>query len=71
MTLKITVASRHANYQSTDFQLPDGATGEIIDNSSPKQIEISYWDWRGVIAYTGIGRFRQQGSTKVTRDWLA
>src|SRR6185312_14316983 len=67
MTLNITVAGQRGIYQASDCRLTNADTRAILTSSSPKQVEMRYRHWRGIVAYCGIGQF----AGRDTSEWLA
>jgi hypothetical protein len=66
MTLNITLLTERAIYQSADFRLTNADTGETITETSTKLVTLQYFQWDGVVTYTGVGRWRGRD----TADWL-
>src|SRR5712691_335096 len=67
MTLNITVISSKLIAQSSDMRLTNPATGAVVDEASPKQIDVSYFGWRAVIGYSGPALLEG----RATNVWLA
>jgi len=71
MTLNITLVSREAIYQSSDFRLSvfDTATGRYIprDDVAQKQVFVSTFRWNATVTFTGVGA---TADIRVA-DWLA
>lgn len=70
MTLNMTLLTAEAIYQSADFQLTDGDTGDPLLSDSMKLVTVHYWDWEGFVTYTGIGRWRNRDTAEWIVDWL-
>jgi hypothetical protein len=70
MTLNITLLGEEAIYQSADFRLVDGETGDLITDSSSKIVIVGEWDWNGSVTYTGVGRWRGKSTSDLLVDWL-
>ena len=68
MTLTITLASPWGIHQSTDLQITNGLTGDVVSDASPKQVTITCFHWSALIAYCGVG---QGADGKDTADALA
>jgi hypothetical protein len=58
MTLNITLASKWAIYQSSDFKLTQKSGPRLVITNMPqKQVVLKYMDWVGLLAYTGIALY--------------
>src|SRR5712692_5896240 len=67
MTLNISLLSRYVMAQSSDLRLTDPHTGALVEDASPKQVQIGYFTWQAVIGYSGVA---QVGGYR-THKWLA
>jgi hypothetical protein len=67
MTLNITVAARWMMTQSSDFRLT-GLTrsGVPLSDVAQKQVVLHYFEWSGLVCYTGIARWGRHD----TGAWL-
>jgi len=70
MTLIITALTKLTIYQSADFRLTDGNSGKLISDTSTKLVTLHYGEWDGFVAYTGIGRWKQQDTSEYVMQWL-
>jgi hypothetical protein len=70
MTLNMTLLTPEAIYQSADFQLTDGDTGDPLLTESMKLVTVHYSDWEGFVTYTGVGRWRDRDTAEWIVDWL-
>jgi hypothetical protein len=70
MTLNMTLLTPDAIYQSADFQLTDGDTGDPLLTESMKLVTVHYPQWEGFITYTGVGRWRKRDTAEWIVDWL-
>jgi hypothetical protein len=67
MTLNITLASKWAIYQSSDFKLTQKSGPRLVITNMPqKQVVLKYMDWVGLLAYTGIALYDKHR----TLEWL-
>jgi hypothetical protein len=70
MTLNITLLTSGAIFQSADFQLTDGDTGDPLHTESMKIVTVHYPDWEGFVTYTGVGRWQGCDTTDWIVEWL-
>lgn len=71
MTLNITLASPWGIHQSTDLQITNGLTGDVVSDVSPKQVTITCFHWSALIAYCGVGQGTDGKDTcDVLASWL-
>ena len=66
MTLNISLLSRYVMAQSSDLRLTDPHIGALVEDASPKQVQIGYLTWQAVIGYSGVA---QLGGYR-THKWL-
>jgi hypothetical protein len=66
MTLNISLLSRNVMAQSSDLRLTDPRSGALVEDASPKQVDITYFTWRAIIGYTGVAQL----GGKNTHKWL-
>lgn len=71
MTLNISLLSRNVMAQSSDLQLTDPDTGALVEDASPKQVDITYFAWRAVIGYSGVAKLGGNDTHKWLVDLLA
>lgn len=71
MTLNISLLSRNVMAQSSDLQLTNPDTGALVEDASPKQVDITYFAWRAVIGYSGVAKLGGQDTHKWLVDLLA
>lgn len=68
MTLNMFVTSRWGIFQSSDFRLTTAeGNSHTLSNSEQKMYVLHYWDWSGVLSYTGVARYRRHD----TAAWLS
>jgi hypothetical protein len=71
VTLNITVVSRDAIYQSSDFRLtlwdPRTRTYRLLDSKAQKQVPVFGYGWSASVCFTGVGSNRSVD----TSEWLA
>jgi hypothetical protein len=67
MTLNITLASKWAIYQSSDFKLTKNSGPRLVIQDMPqKQAVLQYLSWVGLVSYTGIAVYNSHN----TLAWL-
>lgn len=66
MTLNITLVSRHVALQCSDLRITTVA-GRVVNDSSAKQVQVSFWDWSGLVGYTGPASL----GGLPTHEWIA
>ena len=66
MTLLITVATKRALYQSSDYRLSDGGRSIETENGA-KQLSVQGRRWIAQVSFTGIAK---DGNGYDTRSWL-
>ncbi len=71
MTLNISLLSRYVMAQSSDLRLTNPQTGALVEDISPKQVEITYFTWRAVIGYSGVAELEGHRTHKWLADLLA
>jgi len=71
MTLNISLLSRSVMAQSSDLRLTDPGTGALVEDASPKQVDITYFTWRAVIGYSGVAQLGGHRTHKWLIDLLA
>jgi hypothetical protein len=70
VTLNITVVTPTVVYQSADFRLTDGDTGDLVDDHSNKTVTMTFPQWGGFLTYTGLGRYGNQDMSHRISQWL-
>lgn len=67
MTLNITLASRWLMVQSSDFRLTREGTTHPVSEAAQKQVILQYFDWSGLLCYTGVAVWGRHN----TANWLS
>ena len=72
MTLNITILTPTVLFQSTDFRLSDGDTGQPLSEPSTKAVPISYGgEWSGYLTYAGVGAGKNgERTASAVQSWL-
>src|SRR2546430_4963401 len=66
ITLNITALAPWMIIQTSDFRL----TGSKEENAAQKQFVLAYFEWSGLLCYTGLAKWRAHETEKWLTDLL-